>query len=255
MAKVGYGPKDFDPRDYQAAVRKLCSFLWCLERESEYAEHWPPTSIRDALWQCMVRESAAVLESAYMIAEVGPPDFPILEFVGTLVFQLDRMNRAGEAILEDAAPQEDGIIPRWTEAEATGVLCETWASIVQVLPEFRGALKLLELRAEHLPEEPSVRAPTEVAPDVQTTDKPLTPSEAEAGREWTRVIRAMKEEALADEREFDEKDVTDEAAHQYLVELLKDEGGKPSQTLETWRKYVGKFRRVAGNPKRRRRLS
>lgn len=164
MAKVGYGPKDFDPRDYRAAVRKLCSFLECLERESEKAEHWPPPSIRGALWQYMVRESAAVLESAYMIAEVGPPDFPILEFVGKLVFQLDRMKRAREAILENAAlyEREKTPIPEWTEAEATGVLCETWASIVQVLPEFRAPLKLLELRAEHVPE-----APTEVATDSQ----------------------------------------------------------------------------------------
>jgi hypothetical protein len=252
MAKVGYGPKDFDPSDYQAAVRRLCSFLETLERVADEQEHWPPREIDGTFREHLIFVIREVVEAAYMVAEVGPPDFSVLPFVTKIVLQLDEMRKACDAILGNRAPDEDGIVPEWTIGQSEALISQAWVAILADYPEFRGPLKLLELRSKHRPE----AAPESGRPaaDVQTTDEALSPSEAEVGREWNQVIQAMEADALADEREFDAKDVTDVVAYEYLVELLKSEDKEPSQTFETWRKYVSKFRRAAGNPKRRRRL-
>jgi hypothetical protein len=272
---------DVDPLDFRSA---LVAFLegvraiakaWRPEVESRplAAEYYAMASVEDVaraewrVWCDVERSARRAVAAGYTLCEFAPQSFPVRDFTVGLLESVRRVESA-VTLLRFGFENNLHVITRGREEqrELQKKLGDAWRQVRVHYCAMQDFLREVEVRAgvgqmsrgewklEPL-EEPAARAPTEVAPDVQTTDKTLTHSELEAGREWTLVIRAMKEEALADEREFDEKDVLDEAAYQYLVGLLKDQGKTPSQTFETWRKYVGKFRRFAGNPKRPRRLS
>lgn len=158
MAKVGYGPKDFDPRDYRAATEKLFAFLETLEHR--YLA--PPMAIPPHLVEWVIDEVDEVVAAAYMVAEFGPPDFPTLAFVSRIVFQLDEIRKVRDAYLDESAPHENGVVPSMDYFERQASLRAAWTAIHAAYPEFRAPLKLLELRAKHVPE-----APTEVATDSQ----------------------------------------------------------------------------------------
>jgi hypothetical protein len=268
MAKVGYGPKDFDPSDYRAAVRRLCSFLETLERranylereadhlerEADHQEHWPATSLRGAMWEYLTGEVPEVLQDAYMVAEVGPPDFPVLPFVTQLVLQLDEMRKAIEDIESGLLPDELGVVPRWSMMDATRHLLAAWAAIVDAYPEFRGPLKLLELRSRHLPEAApeSERPATGPAPTVEAeTLKGLSESEKRVAEEMRMALDFLRQQSETEEHEFGRP--TYEVMYRALEELLADKGEKPSQTAETWRRYASKVRRHLDIPGRKRR--
>lgn len=272
---------DVDPLDFRSA---LVAFLegvraiakaWRPEVEGRPldAEYYAMASVEDvarAEWRfwCDVERSARrAVAAGYTLCEFAPQSFPVRDFTVGLLESVGRVESA-VTIIRFGVENNLHLLARGheEERELRKKLGDAWRQVRVDYCAMQDLLRETEVRAgvgqmsrgewklEPL-EEPAARAPTEVAPDVQTTDKPLTPSEAEAGREWTLVIREMENEALEDERAFDAKDVTDKAAYKYLEKLLKDQGRKPSQTFPTWRKYVGKFRTAANNAKRPRRLS
>jgi hypothetical protein len=241
MAKVGYGPKDFDPSDYQAAVRRLCSFLETLERvANDYKDHETELGLDCAMWQYLSREVPEVLQAAYMVAEVGPPDFPVLPFVTKLVFQLDEMQKAREDIICGLLPDELGVVPKWPMMDATRHLLGAWAAIVDAYPEFRGPLKLLELRSKHHPE----AAPESERPAARrklgrkTKDLPRAVSDALLKRWNQRGENAQKREVWAAE----------------AAKWLKDERGAVAPDGELWsREEVIRFLENAQERVRRKR--
>jgi hypothetical protein len=245
------------PPDYPSAVRLLREFL---EQFRDIEELEGPDGAPLFLVGWAMSKGSAAVEAAYVVLEASPPDFPALEFVSKVLLHMDEMSRASKSVCQEQSrwEQEAEVRLHWAAAKDGLKLVKACYAIVAAYPEFRGPLKLLELRAKHLPEMPAVSPPTEVAPrpsdqapDVETTSTTVRPAVAIAGREWDRAIKAMEEYAVADGRKFDPDDVTDEVAYRCLEELLKDEGNKPSQAFETWRKYVGRFRKAAGNPRRR----
>jgi hypothetical protein len=217
------------------------------------------------------------VELGYAVVRYAPDSFPDEKFMlgvqraleelsATLDRQADAMHlstRFGKAFGKSLAQTEADVVRAWRVFREAAYEIQDELRVFEV----RAGLAPRTLKAWRIPPISELRAPTqqdptEVAPrpsdqasDVQTTDEALSRSQLEAGREWTLVIREMENEALEDERAFDAKDVTDKAAYDYLVQLLKDQGRKPSQTFPTWRKYVGKFRMAANTAKRPRRLS
>jgi hypothetical protein len=231
MAKVGYGPKDFDPSDYQAAVRRLCSFLETLarradylEREADHQEHWPATSLRGAMWEYLLDEVPEVVEAAYMVAEVESevdrPLFPVVPFVTKIVLPLDEMREASDAIVEGRSHHLHAPIPRWTEGEAGKVMCRAWRAILADYPEFRGALKLLELRWQDLPE---------AAPE---SERPA--ARRKLGRETKDLPRAVSDALLKRWNQRGENAPKREVWAAEAAKWLKDAHGAAAPDGELW---------------------
>jgi hypothetical protein len=130
-------------------------------------------------------EVGPTLDAAYVTVENAAqhfPDFPVVEFMNSLVFRLDELVKATS---------------RKTDfPDALYVACE---AISREYPKFRAQLKLLELRAKHLPE----AAPESERPAArrklgrETKDLPRAVSDALLKRWNQRGENAQKREVWA----------------------------------------------------------
>jgi hypothetical protein len=185
-------------------------------------------------------EVGPTLDAAYVTAEKAAqhfPDFPVVEFMNSLVFRLDELVKATSR-----------------KTDFPDALCAACEAISREYPKFRAQLKLLELRAKHLPEAApeSERPATGPAPTVEAEAlKGLSESEKRVAEEMSMALDFLRQQSETEEHEFERP--TYEVMYRALEELLADKGEKPSQTPETWRRYASKVRRHLDIPGRKRR--
>ncbi len=272
MNKLGDASGAFDPLDYGGMVRMVFAFLerLALLREMHGAD-WPPSIVRPADRTVLLKlatETPAIIEAACLFAARTEGPFS-LDFTNRILFDLERLNAelADVAKLESLLDRETENLELSTASRYSGLgpcfanVYAVWTALTETYSaHFRGPLRLIELRSKDVPQAPASQEQTEVSTrsegqstDLSTKAKSLSESEKKVGQEWNLVIQTMEKDSRENDELFDVADVTDERAYEFLCALLAERNEKPSQTFDTWRKYVGKFRSAAGNPKRPRR--
>lgn len=195
MAKVGYGPKDFDPSDYQAAVRRVVDFL---DEHVSAFEDLPQGEIYPSeTWRRLVPVLSEWVEAAYQVAERSPPEFPVLLFMDEVVLRLEEMQKAIAKIV--ASFDGDGF--EFINAERMGKweLHKLTRQIRADYPKFRSRLKLLARWAPPPPEAApeSERPAARRKPGRETKDLSLSVSDALLRRWNQRGQNAPKRKAWA----------------------------------------------------------
>ncbi len=191
---------DADPFDLETAVIQLSMFLERLEaawpklRKSNFDGslqfangnffHRGPAA---ELEKFVHDEVSATLDAAYVTVENAAqhfPDFPVVEFMNSLVFRLDELVKATSR-----------------KTDFPDALYEACNAISREYPKFRAHLKLLELRAKHTLEAApeSGRPAARRKPGRETKDLPLDASDALLKRWNQRGENALPQLAWAAE--------------------------------------------------------